>query len=100
MKNKKCDSDMDLEQGIMQVSFSFGHFGVFSHLFYLLVLLHTLHTSGFKPGSLVLCPFLTFSVVSFNFFIPGLPLNSGNRAQLSADAGQRRPSQKEKYVSL
>lgn len=29
----------------------------------------------------------------------GFPLHSGNRAQLSADAGQRRPSQKEKYVS-
>ena len=32
-------------------------------------------------------------------FIFGFPLDSGNRAQLSADAGQRRPSQKEKYVS-
>lgn len=39
---------------------------------------------------------LTLSAVSPDFVSS---LDSGNRAQLSADAGQRRPSQKEKYVS-
>lgn len=36
------------------------------------------------------------SIYSFGIF--GFPLDCGYRAQLSADAGQRRPSQKEKYV--
>lgn len=47
----------------------------------------------------VLQPFpFSLSALSTSFTF-GFPLDSGNRAQLSSDAGQRRPSQKEKYVS-
>lgn len=47
---------------------------------------------------------LTRSAVSLSMFVYlffgifGFPLDCGYRAQLSAEAGQRRPSQKEKYV--
>lgn len=40
-----------------------------------------------------------FCCLSHCFSHCGFLLDTGSRAQLSADAGQRRPSQKEKYVS-
>lgn len=44
--------------------------------------------------SLLCLSFFFLFIYFFSHF-----LDSGNRAQLSAEAGQRRPSQKEKYVS-